>query len=70
MFTRLKNYLLLRKARNRLILLGKMIDAIDGAFVKNKIPRWKRRQFWDDFIHSEVARKKFIQDVWKEAQDK
>ena len=63
MIKRIKQYFAIRKARKRAVLLGQMIASIDRAFEKQGIPRHKRRQFWQDFIHSEEARKRFIQTM-------
>ena len=65
MIKRIKNYLRIRKAVRRFILLGRMIDAIDKGFAKNNISRQKRRQFWDDFVNSPEARKKILQEMKK-----
>ena len=63
MIKRIKHYFALRKARKRFILLSQMIDAIDRAFTKKNIPRWQRRQFWNDFINAPETRAKFMKDM-------
>lgn len=63
MLRAIKNYFILRKVRRRLRLLGQMLDSIDRGFARNRIPRWKRRQFWDDFINDHENRKKFIKEM-------
>lgn len=65
MIKRIKNYLRIRKATGRFILLGRMIDAIDKGFAKNNISRQKRRQFWDDFVNSPETRKRMLRDMKK-----
>lgn len=60
MIRKIKQHFQLRKARQRLILLGQMIDAIDKGFTKNNVPRKVRRQFWYNFIHYPEHRKDFI----------
>ena len=70
MFKFINHYFAIRKAKKRVVLLGQMIDAIDRGFEKNTIPRWKRRQFWHDFITNPESRKKFIQDMGIRFHDK
>ena len=68
MINKIKRYFVLRKLRKRYILLGRMIDAIDRAFVKNDIPRWRRRQFWNDFINNPETRKQFMKDMERDVR--
>ncbi len=68
MINKIKHYFALRKARKRLILLGQMIDAIDRTFTKKEISRKKRRQFWQDFVNSPESRKRFIEEMSRDAR--
>jgi len=63
MIYRIKRYFRMRKAIKRYKLLASMIDSIDSGFERMRIPRWKRKQFWYDFVNSPESRKKFIQDM-------
>jgi hypothetical protein len=63
MFQSIKHWLDKRKAVNRLLLLGRMIDAVDKSFVKSNIPRKLRQQFWRDFVSSEQFRKDFAKKI-------
>jgi len=48
----LKNWLLKRRIKQTL----KMLEKIDRAMISLKLPRWKRRQIWRDFIKSRKRR--------------
>uniref|UniRef100_A0A6H1ZFE3 Uncharacterized protein n=1 Tax=viral metagenome TaxID=1070528 RepID=A0A6H1ZFE3_9ZZZZ len=63
MIREIRRWFKIRKAIKRYKQLGAMIDSIDRAFTKAKISRQKRRQFWDDFVRSPEARKKFVKDM-------
>jgi len=65
MINKIKNYFILRKARNRYILLGKMIDSIDKAFKKNNIPKEQVEVFWYNFIYFPISRRNFIKEIKK-----
>ncbi len=65
MFSRIKYYFIMRKARKRYLMLAAMIDSIDKAFTKKGISRRERRRFWAKFVHNPESRKKFIQEMGK-----
>ena len=65
MISIIRRYFLFRKARQRYIILGEAIDAIDKAFERKNISRRERRRFWHEFITSPASRAKFIQDMRK-----
>jgi len=62
MLKRIKYFFALRKARNRLLLVGKVIDAVDREFTRKGVSRKQRRQFWYEFIHNKEMREKFVRE--------
>lgn len=52
----IKNWLLKRRIKQAI----KLLAAIDNMMKSMKMPRWRRRQVWRDFIKSEAQRKEVI----------
>jgi len=52
----IKNWLIKRKIKQAI----KLLVAIDNIMKSTKMPRWRRKQVWRDFIKSEAQRKEVI----------
>ena len=49
-----------RKIRRQLRAAFRLIDSTNRIMLKEGWPRWKRKQFWRDFISRDDKRKVFL----------
>ena len=54
--------------KKRLQLAINILKYIDDKMEKNGVPRWKRRQFWNDFYKLGQVRKDVFEDLLKEVK--
>lgn len=63
MIKKIKKWYMANKAVRNYMFLARMINNVDNAFKLKGVSKQQRKQFWHDFVNSEGARRKFIQDM-------